>query len=140
MPFPTEDAVDDQDYKMWVCGSFNENQTVMKDIINAIRPMNIAKVAGSGNKIIYLIDSKADCYLNLVPGFKYWDMCASEALIQAKMGIVTDAYKKPLIYDHTKKNFTIREGIIVAKNKKVYDVIENRILGDLGTDLPTLHG
>lgn len=48
------------------------------------------------------------------------------------MGIVTDAAKKPLIYDHTKKNFTIREGIIVAKNKKVYDVVERRILETLG--------
>lgn len=25
MPFPTEDAVEDDDYKIWVCGSFNEN-------------------------------------------------------------------------------------------------------------------
>lgn len=81
MPFPTEDAVDDEDYKMWICGSFNENQKIMREIIGAIQPMNIAKVAGSGNKIIYLIDAKADCYINLVPGFKYWDMCASEALI-----------------------------------------------------------
>jgi 3'-phosphoadenosine 5'-phosphosulfate (PAPS) 3'-phosphatase len=49
-------------------------------------------------------------------------MCASEALIQAKMGIVTDANSRPLIYDHTKENFTIREGIVIAKNKKVFDV------------------
>jgi 3'-phosphoadenosine 5'-phosphosulfate (PAPS) 3'-phosphatase len=58
-----------------------------------------------------------------VPGFKYWDMCASEALISSRMGVVTDANSKPIIYDHTKSNFTIREGIIVAKNRKVYDVI-----------------
>lgn len=92
IPFPTEDAVGDEDYKMWICGSFNDNQQVMNDLINACRPLNIAKVAGSGNKILYILDQKADCYVNLVPGFKYWDMCASEALIQAKMGIVTDAY------------------------------------------------
>jgi hypothetical protein len=40
----------------------------------------------------------------------------------ARMGVVTDASQRPLIYDHTKKSFTIREGIIMAKNKKVYDV------------------
>ena len=122
MPFPTEDAVEDDDYKIWVCGSFNENQRSMSELIQALNPVTVAKVAGSGNKIIYLLDQKADCYINLVPGFKYWDMCASEALIQAKMGIVTDAHQRPLIYDHTKKNFTIREGIIVTKNRKVYDV------------------
>jgi len=56
IPFPTDDAVDDKDYKMWVCGSFNENQKVMNDIIGALRPINVAKVAGSGNKIIYILD------------------------------------------------------------------------------------
>jgi len=67
-----------------------------------------------------------------MPGFKYWDMCASEALIGAMMGVVTDANRKPLLYDHTRSNFTIREGIIIAKNKKVYQVCENRILNTLG--------
>lgn len=65
--------------------------------------------------------------MNLVPGFKYWDMCAAEALLTAKMGIVTDAHQRPLIYDHTKTNYTMRDGIIVAKNKKVYDVCQKRI-------------
>lgn len=40
------------------------------------------------------------------------------------MGLVSDAYRNPLIYDHTKKDFTIREGIIVCKNRKVYDVVQ----------------
>ena len=99
----------------------------MKDAINACLPENVSRVAGAGNKFIHLLDNKADYYLNLVPGFKYWDMCASEALMQAKMGIVTDANRRPLLYDHTKDNFTIREGIITAKNKKVYEICENRI-------------
>ena len=70
-----------------------------------------------------------------MPGFKYWDMCASEALIQAKMGIVTDASQRPLVYDHTKTDFTIREGIIITKNKKVYDVCKKRIVDKLGKSL-----
>lgn len=59
-------------------------------------------------------------------------MCASEALISAKMGIVTDAYQRPLIYDHTSKDYTIRNGIIVTKNKKVYDVCQKRVKEGLG--------
>lgn len=122
MPFHTEDAIEDKDYNLWAMASLNTNQSVMNDVINACNPGNISRVAGAGNKILHMLDQKSDYYMNLVPGFKYWDMCASEALIQAKMGIVTDANRRPLIYDHTKKDFTIREGIIVAKNKKVYDV------------------
>ena len=99
----------------------------------------MSRVAGSGNKFVHLIDQKSDYYINLVPGFKYWDMCASEALIQAKMGIVTDAHCQPLIYDHTKENFTIREGIIVAKNKKVFDVCKERIETTLGRNISSFH-
>lgn len=29
MPFPTDDAIEEEDYNMWVCGSFNKNQKVM---------------------------------------------------------------------------------------------------------------
>ena len=56
------------------------------------------------------------------------------------MGIVTDANSRPLIYDHTKDNFTIREGIIVAKNKKVFDVAKERIENTLNRSISSLHG
>ena len=136
MPFHSEDAIDEEDYVLWVCASYNRNQTMMNDMIKACRPANIQKIAGSGNKMIHLLDQKSDYYVNLVPGFKYWDMCASEALIQAKMGIVTDANSKPLIYDNTKKdNYTMKQGIIVAKNRKVYDVCKHRITEELGQDI-----
>lgn len=111
----------------------------MNKLIESCRPINVARVAGSGNKFVHLIDQKSDYYINLVPGFKYWDMCASEALIQAKMGIVTDANSRPLIYDHTKDNYTIREGIIVAKNKKVFDVCKKRIETTMGRSIPSIH-
>lgn len=55
------------------------------------------------------------------------------------MGIVTDANSMPLIYDHTKDNYTIREGIIVAKNKKVFDVCKKRIETTLGRSIPSIH-
>ena len=61
--------------------------------------INIARIAGSGNKVVYMLDQKADLYINLVPGMKFWDMCASEALIQAMMGIVVSADGKPIYYD-----------------------------------------
>jgi 3'-phosphoadenosine 5'-phosphosulfate (PAPS) 3'-phosphatase len=54
-----------------------------------------------------MLDQKADLYVNLVPGMKFWDMCAAEALIQSMMGIVTGADKKPLIYNSKADDFTI---------------------------------
>lgn len=101
----------------------NRNQTKMDQLFDAIDAINVGRVAGSGNKIIYMLDSMADYYINLVPGFKYWDMCASEALIEAKMGICVDAKGKPLIYDHNRDDYTINEGIQIAKNMKVYNLV-----------------
>lgn len=55
------------------------------------------------------------------------------------MGIVTDANSRPLIYDHTKDNYTIREGIIVAKNKKVFDVAKERIENTIKRPISSIH-
>ena len=54
-----------------------------------------------------MLDQMADYYINLVPGLKYWDMCASEALIEAKMGICVDARGKPFMYDENADDYTV---------------------------------
>ena len=56
MPFPNEDTIDNEDYHMWVCASMNKNQDKMNEIINACAPINISRIAGSGNKFVHLID------------------------------------------------------------------------------------
>ena len=58
---------------------------------------------------------------------KYLDMCASEALKEANMGIVIAADGQPLIYD-----YTIQEGILIAKNLKVYNMVRDRCIDKLG--------
>lgn len=63
----------------------------MNELFYALEAVDIGRVAGSGNKIVYMLDQMADAYVNMVPGFKCWDMCASEALIEAKMGICINA-------------------------------------------------
>ena len=63
----------------------------MDELFTALDPVNVARVGGAGNKIVFMLDHMSDYYINLVPGMKYWDMCASEALIEAKMGLCTSA-------------------------------------------------
>jgi 3'-phosphoadenosine 5'-phosphosulfate (PAPS) 3'-phosphatase len=65
-----------------------------------------------------------------------WDMCAGEALIQGMMGVVCDSDHKPLYYDEKALDFTIYNGIIVAKNRFVFDLINQRLIEDTGLDLP----
>lgn len=68
----------------------------MNEIIAALNPQSVEKVAGSGNKFVHMTDNRSDYYLNFVPGFKNWDMCGSEAILAASFGIVTDAYRRPI--------------------------------------------
>jgi fructose-1,6-bisphosphatase/inositol monophosphatase family enzyme len=61
---------------------------------------------------------------------KFWDMCASEALIQAMMGVCCSADGKPIYYSPdgiTTEDHTVLSGIIVAKNKRVYDTMNERL-------------
>ena len=63
----------------------------MEELYGVLRPSGIKKVAGSGNKFVHLSEELSNYYINLVPGFKLWDMCASEALLASRFGVVTDA-------------------------------------------------
>lgn len=54
------------------------------------------------------------------------------------MGIVTDANSKPIVYNEEAKSYTIREGIFIAKNRKVYDVCRNRVQSALGKTIGEL--
>ncbi len=73
-----------------------------------------------------MVENKSDYYLNLVPGFKNWDMCGSEAILASRFGVVTDAYKRPFLYDST-KSYTLKDGIVAAKSKGIYDSCNQRI-------------
>jgi len=58
-----------------------------------------------------------------VAGLKMWDMCAGEALVQAMMGIVCDSDHKPTYYDENATDFTMYNGLVVAKNRFVFDLV-----------------
>jgi 3'-phosphoadenosine 5'-phosphosulfate (PAPS) 3'-phosphatase len=66
-----------------------------------------------------MCDNRSDFYLNLVPGFKNWDMCGSEAILSAKFGIVTDAKRGPIYYS-SEGGHTLKGGIVAAKSARVY--------------------
>ena len=116
-----------EEYYPKVCSSFNPNQTQMDAIIDSLLPSEVLKAAGSGNKFIHMVEGLADYYINFVPGFKYWDMCASEALLKSRFGLVTDACRNPLFYIPKTNNFTIDKGIIASNNPSVFEINQRRI-------------
>ena len=52
------------------------------------------------------------------------------------MGIVCDSDHKPLYYDHEATDYMIKNGIMVSKNKTVFDLTNERLINSSGEDLP----
>ena len=57
-----------------------------------------------------MVDERSEYYMNLVPGIKKWDMCASEAIINSRMGVVSDSQKNPLDYNSEQRTHTLKKG------------------------------
>eukprot|EP00347_Sterkiella_histriomuscorum_P005803 403355212 len=136
--FNRDENIDRHLYQPRICGSHNKNQDSMDKLIYGTNPQKIERVAGSANKFVHMVENHSDFYVNLVPGFKFWDMCGSEAILAARFGILTDAYKRPLFYDR-KQHPTLQNGIIAAKNKAIYELCERRIEKFTGLSLQQNH-
>jgi len=83
--------------------------------------MKVNKVKGPGNKFLHLTDERSDFFLNLVPGYDKWDICAAEAIFASRHGILTDAKQKPIFYNnYSKRGFSLWNGIMAARNSNIY--------------------
>jgi len=56
VPFPDDNSIDHDQYNLWITGSMNRNQKSMNKLFEALRPQLIARVAGAGNKIVFMLD------------------------------------------------------------------------------------
>jgi len=62
-------------------------------------------------------------------------MCAVDALTQSMMGLCISAKNTPHVYDADADDYTVPDGIIVAKNKKVFDTMKHRLMKATGHDI-----
>lgn len=95
-------------------------------MISSLAPQEVKRIAGSGNKFISLAEERSNFYLNFVPGFKTWDMAASEAILASRLGFISDSKGQALKYDATGKKFTFWDGIIASNSLQGYLVNKNR--------------
>jgi hypothetical protein len=47
--------------------------------------------------------------------------------MRARYGVATDKDGEPLLYDHKQEDFTIKNGFIMASNKSIYDLCNERL-------------
>jgi len=110
------------DYKPLLCAAptFTQQGDMMNQVLSDLSPLKVNRVKGPGNKFLHLTDERSDFFLNLVPGYEMWDMCASEAIFSSRFGILTDAKQKPLFYEPTRRSFSLWNGVVAAHNSDIY--------------------
>lgn len=71
--------------------------------------------------------------MNFVPGYKTWDMAASEAILASRLGFIADSKGQALKYDSTGKKFTLWDGIIASKSLQGYQINKERFESQTGS-------
>lgn len=66
--------------------------------IEAMKPDQILRQGGAGNKVLRVIEGDAHAYVFASPGTKKWDTCAPEAILVAMGGALTDMQGNKLQY------------------------------------------
>lgn len=92
----------------------------MKSVFKDLMPVKMNRVKGPGNKFLHLANERSDFFMNLVPGYSMWDLCAAEAIFSSRQGILTDAKRQPLIYNSARRSFGLYNGVVAARNAGIY--------------------
>jgi len=101
-------------------GTDAAQESMMQSVLKDIMPVKVNRIRGPGNKFLHLTQERSDFFMNLVPGYAMWDMCAPEAIFSSRFGILTDAKQKPLFYDSSRRTFGLYNGVVAARDSNVY--------------------
>ena len=92
-PFAQHPILDAGDYHLHIAATLNRFRAV-ESILQRLKPSVEMRIGGAGNKCLHILDNKACILVHNVRSMKYWDVCAVEALIRGRFGIVTDKDQK----------------------------------------------
>ena len=82
----------------------------------------IIPAAGAGYKTVQILEEYADYYLHITP-IKKWDICASDAILRANHGLITTLNNQTIDYDHQKKEFLIKDGILATYKRNHQQIL-----------------
>ncbi len=93
---------------------------------DALNPKEILRMGGCGNKILLVVEGKADAYVYPSPGTKKWDSCAGDAIMREVGGVLTDVNGQLLRYDSWEE-YRNRLGLVVTMNRDTHKAILAKI-------------
>ena len=79
--------------------------------------VNVIQAAGSGYKIIQVLEGNATVYLHNTR-IKKWDLCAGNAIVNAVGGKMSTLKGEAISYSHD-SNPVVEDGLLVELNKNV---------------------
>jgi len=95
--------------------------------VKSINPAELMRAGGCGNKILMVLEGKADAYVHPSVGTKKWDTCAGETIIQAAGGCLTDLLGRPLPYETDPTKHKNVNGLVVTMHKPTHEEILAKI-------------
>jgi len=85
--------------KKIICTTRSHSSAAVNACIEAMKPDEVLRQGGAGNKVLRVIEGDAHAYVFASPGTKKWDTCAPEAILVAMGGRLTDMHGNDLKYD-----------------------------------------
>eukprot|EP00127_Corallochytrium_limacisporum_P005756 Clim_evm135s210 gene=Clim_evmTU135s210 len=92
----------------------------IKKVIDDLKPTEIIKAGGAGNKIVMMLDGDADAYIYPSKGTKKWDTCAGEAILRMCGGALTDTRGKKYTYGYYSEAQNLHGVVAVLHNHGHY--------------------
>ncbi|KAM8832540.1 3'(2'),5'-bisphosphate nucleotidase 1 [Spinachia spinachia] len=98
----------------------SHSNKLVTDCVDAMEPHEVVRVGGAGNKIIQLVEGRASAYVFASPGCKKWDTCATEAILRAVGGKLTDVHGNAYCYDANIKHMNSAGVLATLRNHEYY--------------------
>jgi 3'-phosphoadenosine 5'-phosphosulfate (PAPS) 3'-phosphatase len=89
-----------------------------------LAPIKIKHIGGAGAKALEVVAGTSDLYILPPKKLQKWDMCAPDALLKARHGVVTNIQGNPLKYSIRLHKIP---GTILTKSKSIHDLAMKRL-------------
>ena len=114
----------------------SHSSDIVEQAIKALNPTEVIRAGGSGNKVLHLLDGKADIYVHASMGTKKWDTCATDALLKEAGGYLTDLHGRTLSYEADLSNYYNNQGLVVTRDKGRHEEILAKIPEHIKREFP----
>lgn len=109
---------------------------LVEQTLTAINPTERLRDGGCGNKVLMVLEGRAEAYIFPSKGTKRWDTCAGDAIVRAAGGVFTDIHGKDIMYDCSKEEAANRTGLLCTMNKELHSNIISKIPQSVKDEFP----